>query len=183
MHARLLLISIALATCLQSVSANSLFPEQTTVDEKSFHKLGEYRYTWRVFFNLYEAALFVPEGKTGEDVLAAKTPFHLEFNYLREIDKDIILKSADQMLDRNLSDSERTQIAERVAQINQVYTTVKRGDRSSLTFLPGEGTTLRINREPKITIEGEDFAQLYFRIWLGPEAISASLRDNLLGRA
>jgi len=145
-------------------------------------KLGDYRYVYRFFFDLYDAALFAPQAQDGADVLQATTSFHLQFRYLREIEKSIILQSADRMLERNLSAEQLTQIAERVDRINQAYTTVRKGDQSSLTYQPGTGTTLRINGKPGVTIEGEDFARLYFRIWLGPQPISNSLKASLLGR-
>jgi len=84
-------------------------------------------------------------------------------------------------LEKNLSPEERALIAKRVGRINAAYTTVNEGDTSSLTYQPGHGTTLRVNGEPKLTIEGQDFAKLYFRIWLGSQPISKSLKANLLG--
>lgn len=161
--------------------ADSLFPKQVTVAGQSFEKLGEYRYVYGFLFDLYDAALFVPQNSSADDVLQAASPFHLRFRYLRKIEKEIILKSADRMLEKNLSAGERDQIAERVAAINEAYTTVKRGDTSSLTYQPDSGTTLRINGDPKLTVDGRDFAKLYFRIWLGPQPISGGLKKNLLG--
>lgn len=177
----LCIILFSLATITLQTAPNPSFPEEITVAEQNLKKLGEYRYVYRFFFELYDAALFVAKDKTPEDVLQATVPFHLQFRYLRQIEKKIILQSADQMLEKNLSPDEGKQIEERVKRINQAYTTVRKGDQSSLTYLPGTGTTLKINGKPKVTIEGEDFARLYFRIWLGPQAISGSLRDHLLG--
>jgi hypothetical protein len=164
------------------LSATPGFPQQITVLDRDFEKLGEYRYVYRLFFKLYDAALFTPKGGGAESVLRADTAFHLEFRYLREIEKSIILKSADRMLEKNLSPEERAQVAKRVARINEAYISVEEGDAVSLTYVPDEGTTLIINGEPVTTIEGRDFAKLYFRIWLGENALSDSLRDNLLGR-
>lgn len=176
----LLLLAIILPRA--DAAAEALFPQEITLAEESFQKLGEYRYVYRFFFNLYDAALYAPGDATAEQILDATTPFRLQFRYLRTIDKSIVLKSADRMLEKNLSPEERSQIAERVDRINEAYTTVKDGDTSSLTYQPGRGTTLKINGEPQLTIAGEDFAKLYFRIWLGPQPISKSLKANLLGR-
>jgi hypothetical protein len=84
------------------------------------------------------------------------------------------------MLAKNLSRAERARIAERVQKLNEAYTTVRDGDHSSLTYRRDVGTTLRINGEPVVTVEGADFAQLYFQIWLGEKPISRSLREALL---
>ena len=157
------------------------FPDSVEIDALKLTKRGEYRYVYRFFFQLYDVALYTSEIASTADILAAETDFRLQFRYLREIEKSIILKSADRMLEKNLSEAELQQIADRVDQINAAYTTVRDGDRSSLTFQRDNGTTLRINGEPVVTIEGDDFARLYFQIWLGKQPISPSLRDALLG--
>lgn len=166
-----------------SLLGNSAFPERITAFDRDFDKLGEYRFIYRIFFDLYDAALFTADGGSAEDVVRAETAFHLQFRYLREIEKSIILKSADRMLEKNLSPEERAQIADRVARINEAYRSVKKGDIVSLTYKPDEGTTLTINGAPVVTIEGRDFAELYFKIWLGENALSSSLKEHLLGRA
>lgn len=175
------LLSLLLLTAC-SATAGALFPQKVSAYNQSFEKLGEYRYVYRMFFRLYEAALFTESGANAEDVLNASASFHLQFRYLRKIDKEIILESADQMLERNLSREERAAIADRVDLINEAYTTVHDGYISSLTYKPGIGTILTINGKQVATIEGKDFAQLYFSIWLGEQGISDRLRDNLLGR-
>lgn len=169
-----------LAVC--TASGEDLFPERTEAFGENFVKLGEYRYVYRFFFDLYEVALFTEPGAGAEEVLEADSAFHLQFRYLRKISKDIILKSADRMLEKNLSQAQRASIAERVAQINRAYSGVAEGDRSSLTYRPGSGTTLMINGEPVATIEGKDFAQLYFDIWLGEQPTSKSMKQSLLGK-
>lgn len=172
-----------LSTLLATTAlASALFPQRVEVFDRSLDKLGEYRYVYGIFFDVYEAALFTEPGADASDVLNAEKAFHLQFRYLREIDKSIILQSANRMLEKNLTEEERKSIDERVEKINEAYTTVRDGDTSSLTYKPGIGTTLTINNEPVITIEGQDFAQLYFRIWLGEQAISSSLKENLLGQ-
>jgi len=114
-------------------------------------------------------------------LMSGSVPLRLEFVYSREIDRSIILQSAGRMLEKNLSAVERAQIADRVDRLNAAYVTVREGDRSSLTFLPGTGTILSINGETVETIPGDDFAPLYFRIWLGEQPISKSLKAELLG--
>lgn len=159
------------------------FPGQIIEElaETTFSKLGEYRYVHRMFFKLYDAALFVAPDADPPAILNAETGFRLQFRYLRKIDKSIILKSSAKMLEKNLSPSELAQIADRMDRINKAYRSVGSGDRSSLTYIPGRGTTLRINGDYVTTIEGQDFAQLYFKIWLGEQSLSPSLTKSLLG--
>ena len=84
------------------------------------------------------------------------------------------------MLRKNLGPEELDSITARLNRLNAAYQTVGKGDRSSLTYQPGIGTTLHINDLPIITIEGEDFARYYFTIWLGKLPISKSLKEDLI---
>lgn len=185
---KLLKIFLLLALALSAAPASARAPEpsfppniELGSSDTALSKIGEYRYLYRMFFKLYDAALYTLPGATAEDVLTAKTQFRLQFRYLREIEKAIILKSSEKMLHKNLSPAELQQISDRVNRINEACRTVDEGDHSSLTYQPGVGTTLAINGEAQITIEGEDFARLYFKIWLGQQPISQSLRQSLLG--
>lgn len=169
-----------------AVQADELsFPKTWTEPETSqtLEKMGEYRFVYSIFFKLYDAVLYADAEADAEAILNRTAAFHLEFHYLREIEKEIILKSADRMLEKNLTEAERASISEPVAKLNQVYRTVESGDYSALTYIPGKGTTFRLNGDPKLTIPGKAFAELYFRIWLGEAApLSPEMRDVLLGR-
>jgi hypothetical protein len=171
-----LLFALFAVACIGGHSAMA-----TSAAQPDYQKLGEYRYVYRMFFKLYDAELFTTKAASAKDVLNANAPFRLQFRYLRTIEKSIILQSADRMLERNLSEQDRAMIAQRVDRLNQAYTTVRDGDRSALSFQPGVGTTLSINGEPIVTIEGEDFARLYFQIWLGEQPISDRMKERLLG--
>ena len=65
---------------------------------------------------------------------------------------------------------------------NSLYQDVAPGDRYSLTYVPGKGTVLALNGEPKGTVEGADFASAIFSIWLGPEPISESFKKQIMGQ-
>lgn len=180
----LYLIGILLFGLLSTADAREAqFPDSISAQDYDMQKRGEYRYVYKYFFKLYDAALFSPPESITEDVLTGQHPFHLEFNYLRKIDKAIILESSAKMLSKNLSSNELSSITDRVARINDAYRTVQKGDSSSLTFIPGQGTTLKINGKEVTTIEGDDFARLYFQIWLGEQPISEELKLYLLGGA
>jgi hypothetical protein len=50
-----------------------------------------------------------------------------------------------------------------------------------MTYIPGRGTELALNGEPKGVIKGADFAAAVFSIWLGPKPINTSFKEQILG--
>lgn len=151
---------------------------------KSMTSVGNHRFVYRMFFKLYDACFYTDAEQTTsiDDLLNGENALLLEFNYLRKIKKSIILESSEKILNRNMSTAELDSIKERVDRINAAYRTVDEGDFSALSYVPGQGTTLWINGKSVVTIEGKDFARLYFRIWLGEQPISTQMRDALLKR-
>lgn len=148
--------------------------------EDKLYKIGEHRYIHNMFFKIYDVALYAEDGVQRKDILDAKASYQLQFRYLREVDKSIVLKSSAKMLRKNLVQEELDSIMARLNRLNAAYQTVGKGDRSSLTYQPGIGTTLNINDLPIITVEGEDFAKHYFTIWFGKLPISKNLKQDLI---
>ena len=157
-----------------------------TLDEvkNSLNKTGNFRFIYRMFFKLYDAHFYTNADQTSvtDELLNGENALLLEFDYLRKIKKSIILESSAKILANNMSPTELNLIQQRVDRINDAYRTVNKGDRSALSYIPGKGTTLWINDKPITTIEGKDFARLYFRIWLGEFPISKPMRNALLQR-
>ena len=179
---------VVTSTIIICTAANARLPEPTfpvTVVLPStgliLTKIGEHRYIHKMFFKIYDVALYADSSSDVKDILDAKTSYRLQFRYLRKIDKSIILNSSSKILAKNLAPEEFDQIAVRLNYLNAAYQSVENGDRSSLTYQLGVGTTLSINGLPIITVEGQDFARLYFTIWLGELPISKILRQDLLG--
>ena len=171
-----------ICTVANAKSPEPTFPtsiELPSIEDK-LYKIGEHRYIHNMFFKIYDVALYTEDGAQRKDILDAKVSYQLQFLYLREVDKSIVLKSSAKMLSKNLVPEELDSITARLNRLNAAYQTVGKGDRSSLTYQPGIGTTLNINDLPIITVEGEDFAKLYFTIWFGKLPISKSLKQDLI---
>lgn len=174
------------ALCYSVVTQNSFATTDSKLREikTSLDLAGNYRFVYRMFFKLYDARLYTNAEQTDsvDELFNGENALLLEFDYLRKIKKSVILESSEKILSKNMSPSELALIQKRVDLINAMYRTVDEGDRSALSYVPGKGTTLWINGKSIITIEGEDFARLYFRIWLGEQPISEQMRDALLQR-
>ena len=90
-------------------------------------------------------------------------------------------QAADDLLARSHPPEHIARLRERLDALHALYRDVEEGDRYRLTYVPGVGTTLALNGQPLGTIPGADFARDYFGIWLGPEPINESFRDQILG--
>jgi hypothetical protein len=154
----------------------------TPEDSPQMQIVGNYRYLHHGLFLLYEATLAAPAGVKTTAILSAESPFELHFYFLRAIKKSTVLKSAKQMLERNLDSTELTAIHQQVAQLHAVYPNIEKGDRAILRYHPQTGTHFDFNEEACILLPGKDFAKYYFRIWLGLKPVSLRMRNALLGR-
>ncbi|MGI9591004.1 MAG: chalcone isomerase family protein [Myxococcota bacterium] len=142
------------------------------------HSVGVLRW---YFLKGYVAGLYLGSETPPEDVLENR-PKRLELHYFYAISRSDFGEAAWKVMSRMLDEPALEKIRARAERLAGAYQDVEPGDRYALTYLPGVGTQLTLNGEPKITIPGADFASAYFGIWLGSDPIDAPLRDQLLAQ-
>lgn len=179
LFAGIALLTLA-AFCLPSPAAAADFPATIKEDGVAFEKRGSGLFRWRGIFAVYDGALHMGSGYSRANFFE-DVPKRLELIYRRSFSADQIVQGGNELLAENATPEELEPIQDRIDKINAAFVDVRRGDRYTLTYVPGKGTTLRLNGEPLVTIPGHDFATVYFRIWLGERPISASFRDTLFG--
>lgn len=164
-----------------ATEAGAEFPVRIEVDETTLDLAGTGVSKYRVIFTVCAVALYVPEGTARDAVLDADTPRRLEIEYFHEIPPEDIIRASTKVLDDQLSDSQRRDVADDLQRWHDAYRKVADGDRYSMTYLPDQGTTLRFNGEPIVSVSGPDFARTYFGIWLKDQSpLSKQLRRKLL---
>lgn len=57
----------------------------------------------------------------------------------------------------------------------------KKGDRLLFVYRPGAGLEVQANGRPLGSIEGKDFSDALFRVWLGGKVSDKTLKKGLLG--
>lgn len=150
-------------------------------DGARFELIGSTTFRWMSIIKVYDARLHLGAGEPPTKVFA-DIPVRLQLTYHRGFTAAEIVQGGDTLLARNVKAETLAALRERLELINRAYRDVREGDSYTLTYVPGKGTTLRLNGSPLVTIPGQDFAAAYFRIWLGDDPISESMRDALLGR-
>ncbi len=172
---------LGMVLACQPTSAATFPPPRLTEDGVEFERLGQATFRWMRVVNVYDAALHIGAGHDTSKPLSG-APLRLAIHYRRDFTAAEIAKGGDALLQRNVPTDTLEALRARLDRLNRAYRDVKSGDTYVLAYLPGKGTVLRLNGTDLVTIEGEDFANAYFRIWLGEDPISVSLRDQLLGR-
>jgi hypothetical protein len=149
--------------------------------ELRLHGTGLLRY--RVFIKGYVAALYLGESFGGEATpraVLADVPRRLEIEYFWAIPADKFAKATVEGIVRGTDPATFERLGRRIDQINKLYKDVEPGDRYAITYIPGVGTELALNGRPLGVVEGADFSAALFAIWVGPEPLDESLRDQLL---
>ena len=131
-------------------------------------------------FKAYTGALYLEEGASPEAALSDKAK-RIELEYFRAIKGKDFGPATDKSIAKNVDARTFERLRPQIEYHNSLYQDVQPGDRYSLTYIPGRGTELALNGEPIGVIEGAEFAQAVFSIWLGANPINDSFKKQILG--
>jgi hypothetical protein len=77
----------------------------------------------------------------------------------------------------------RAALQARIDQLQRWVPNLTEGMNMVFTWTPGQGLQMKVDGRVLGVIPGEDFASVFFRIWLGPQPPNRGLRTGLLGGA
>lgn len=127
------------------------------------------------FWDVYEATLYAPKGR-----FDPQKPFALSIKYYYSINsKDIADRSVQEMREQGFNDE--IKLAAWNAQMKAIFPDVEDGTVLSAVYTPGNQTTFYNGNKATGSIKGDDFARLFFGIWLGERTSEPELRRALLG--
>lgn len=155
-------------------------PAHRTADQV-FELSGAGLLRYMGFIKAYVGALYLPPGVDPQQVLS-DTAKRLEVEYFHAIAGEDFGPATIEGISRNVDEKTLARLMPKIEYHNSLYVDVQPGDRYALTYIPGRGTELTLNGEPRGIIEGAEFAAALFSIWLGPEPVSRSFKTALLGR-
>ncbi|MFZ0133927.1 MAG: chalcone isomerase family protein [Desulfobacterales bacterium] len=128
----------------------------------------------------YAGAFYLEEGVSIDEALADRAK-RIEVEYLRSFKGQDFGPATVKMMEKNVDRATIDSLRKQIDYHNSLYQDVGPGDRYSLTYIPGKGTELALNGEPKGTIEGAAFATALFSIWIGQKPIDESFKRQILG--
>ena len=169
------LIALMLAASPLAAAAETL-PAPVEQQVPGLEKSGEGRLNF-LFFDIYDAELFLPEGG-----YSPEKPFALRMNYLRNLSKDELVENIiDQLKKHKPYDSETLKKWEQT--LINLMPSVKEGTEITGLSL-GDGTSQFFRGNEKIgTVTDKSLTRAFFGLWLdNPPAVPERLRAQLLGQ-
>ena len=151
---------------------------QTAENELQLKGVGLLRYLGLI--KAYAGALYLAEGVSVDEALSDKAK-RIEVEYMMAFKGEDFGPATVKMMKKNVSQETLERIRDQIKFHNSLYENVEPGDRYSLTYIPGRGTELALNGEPKGIVEGSEFAAALFSIWIGKKPIDKSFKKQILG--
>ena len=141
---------------------------------------GEGELRW-LGLKVYAAQLWSGPSGVRADRLSSQ-PMALELRYFTSLKGATIAESSTREITR-LGFGDAGQRERWSSQMTALFPDVARGDRLVGLVEPGRGTRFFHNDKPIGMIEGNEFAQAFFSIWLDERTQAPSLRESVLRRS
>jgi hypothetical protein len=132
---------------------------------------------------VYVAGLYVatPSSDAGA-IIKADEPKQMVMHFLyKEVGKGKLVDGWNEGFEKNSGDK-MAALKARLDKFNAYWPDMKTGDEAVMTYVPGVGTKVEIKGQEMGVIEGRDFAEALFAVWLGPEPPNKEMKEGLLGK-
>lgn len=137
-------------------------------------KVGDGRLSY-IIWDVYDAALFAPEGEWKKT-----QPYALQLSYLRDLKgKKIANRSIEEM--RALGITDEMKLATWHAQMDKIFPDVKEGDVLTGIHTRSGNSVFYKNGKKIGQINDSEFSAAFFGIWLDEKTSAPELRKKLLG--
>lgn len=137
----------------------------------------------KYFLKLYVGSLYIPS-KTydAKSIIESKAVMAIKLNITSKMITTDRLKEALAEGFETVESSKLAKIEDKIKKFDDAFTDkVELGDIYSFGAEDGIVTVTR-NGKHLITIEGQDFKEALFGIWLGEKSIDSKLKEKMLGR-
>jgi len=140
----------------------------------------------RLMFDVYVAALYLPEKKAGAaDVLGGAGPKRVSMTLMRDVTPDQLVEALLEGIRLNSTPAELDKIKPQVESLESIMKSIggaKKGDMVTLDFLADGTTHVAVNGQAKgQPIPGADFQRALLAVWLGGKPVQADLKKAMLG--
>jgi len=174
----LLLLALATPGVAREVAGVAL-PDTAVAEGKTLVLNGAGLRT-RFFFKVYVIGLYLERPATdAAAILGSDSTRRAELHILRSLTGDEIASAIRAGFEQNAG-AALPRLQDRLKRLESMFPAVDAGDTIALTYVPGRGTEVVAKRQPKGVIEGKDFADALFAVWLGEKPVDPDLKKALL---
>jgi hypothetical protein len=171
-------LAIASVTTAGEVAGVKL-PDTITVEGKAL-KLNGMGLRKKVVFKVYVAGLYLETpSKDPAAVLSPDQIKSMRLWILRSLKGSQITEAIVEGFEKN-SKAQMGALKARLDKFNAMFPDVTEGDQIEMTYVPGKGTIVTAKGTEKGVIEGKDFADALFSVWLGANPVQEDLKKALL---
>lgn len=136
----------------------------------------------KAIFKVYVAGLYLEEKSSDPAVVTSKDQVRqVQMVMLRDLEKHKITEAIVAGFEKNSGDK-MAALKERLDKLNASVPDLKEGQIFKLTYVPGKGTTVKGGDAGEVVIEGKDFADALFSVWLGKTPVDDDLKSGMLGK-
>jgi hypothetical protein len=180
LSAVVLAIVLALPAAAKEVSGVQ-FPESLQVEGKEL-KLNGAGLRRKLVFNVYAAGLYAEStSKDAAQVISSDQVKRVRMSMLRDLDKKTVSDAIVDGFKKNAAEQVPA-LQKRLDTFTAAIPDLKKGDELVLTYVPGQGTKVESKAGQTISVEGKDFADALFSVWLGNSPVDEGLKEGMLGR-
>src|SRR5437016_4804417 len=132
------------------------------------------------FFKVYVAGLYLERPtRAAEVAVGSEQVKRMDLRLLRGLSRSQITEAIDEGFAKN-SGPRMGALRARLDRLNGMIPNLQAKDEILLTYVPGRGTVVTVRGVEKGVIEGKDFADALFSVWLGASPVQDDLKRDLL---
>lgn len=133
-------------------------------------------------FKVYVAGLYLEEkSKDAKTVISKDQVRQVHIKMLRSLDKKTMTEAIESGFTANNKDKMPV-LRERLDKLLKDIVDLKEKDDVMITYQPGKGTALSVGSKQGAVVEGKDFADAMFAVWLGSSPVDETLKRGMLGQ-
>lgn len=135
----------------------------------------------KLMFKVYVAGLYLETpSKDAATVVSSDQVKRMQLQLVRDLAGSKISEAIVEGFERN-SKAHMTELKARLDKMTAMIPDVKIGDVIMFTYVPGKGAEVSVKGESKGVLEGKDFGDALFSVWLGASPVQEDLKASLLG--
>ena len=178
--------ALVVAACLAAATLRAAdvggvnVPETVTVDGKAL-KLNGAGVRKKMMFKVYVAALYVETpSKNAAELISSNQVKSMRLHMTRNVEGAKVSGAVADGFALN-SKAALPKLQARLDQFAKMIPDMKDGEEIDMTWVPDKGTEVAVRGTNAGTIEGRDFADALFSVWLGPSPVQDDLKAALTG--